>query len=630
MQNDKIPIVIGVTGHRNLVATDIPAIKGYVEDALTEIRNQCGNSTPIIMLNAFAEGADILCAEVAFAMGIDVYALLAKALPGYLEKAKRVMVAPDVEKQKDWINRVKEKDNKPPMKDTDYEYRQMGINMVSSSHVLLALWDGKPSEHQFGCGTAEVVKFALEQNYLSDEHLYRPGFINECAVEWISVRRTGDGSDREIQRRWLSSRFAPSDDGKPYCDQYIVGREMPAFLKEIIEKTAVYNSENTDLTVSGPKLWTKVDELDDYHKALRRHYIKADKLSREENQKKYTNLLLFIACLGTLFALFFTMYDDASIKWMIWLCTGVLILLIVLTKYGRRKRVLEKYVEYRAFAEALRIQFYVSMILQGKPSPEFGNRCKPFSDVVCEFYAWTQKSNHSWIAKAIKSVAITSERTYMPIDPTEIVNVWIGDGEKLTEKRNDETPTGQRDGEKLTEKCNDKRGDENPTGQRDEKKPTSQLGYHSSKIDKNREQAELNAKISSAIRYVMISIYVLIFLFEVASFILGRMDIPWFWDGMIVGEFSWRNLGVVCVGTATAGALLFSGYFDKLSYDRKAEDNKNMIPFYVSVRERWNDVAKMNDPVAVEKFIKEVAREEIVENGIWCSYVMDNDLEIEF
>ena len=102
MQNDKIPIVIGVTGHRNLVTTDIPAIKGYVEDALTEIRNQCGSSTPIIMLNAFAEGADILCAEVAFAMGIDVYALLpcpleryvksfddeavAKALPGYLEK----------------------------------------------------------------------------------------------------------------------------------------------------------------------------------------------------------------------------------------------------------------------------------------------------------------------------------------------------------------------------------------------------------------------------------------------------------------------------------------------------------------------------------------------------------------
>lgn len=40
-------------------------------------------------------------------------------------------------------------------------------------------------------------------------------------------------------------------------------------------------------------------------------------------------------------------------------------------------------------------------------------------------------------------------------------------------------------------------------------------------------------------------------------------------------------------------------------------------------------MVKMNDPVAVEKFIKEVAREEIVENGIWCSYVMDNDLEIE-
>ena len=106
-------------------------------------------------------------------------------------------------------------------------------------------------------------------------------------------------------------------------------------------------------------------------------------------------------------------------------------------------------------------------------------------------------------------------------------------------------------------------------------------------------------------------------------------DISWFWNGIIAGEFSWRNLGVILVGTATAASLLFSGYFDKLSYNRKADDNKNMIAFYSSACERWKDVEKMGDVNAIAKFIKEVAREEIVENGIWCSYVMDNDLEIE-
>ena len=37
----------------------------------------------------------------------------------------------------------------------------------------------------------------------------------------------------------------------------------------------------------------------------------------------------------------------------------------------------------------------------------------------------------------------------------------------------------------------------------------------------------------------------------------------------------------------------------------------------------------MNNEAAVKKFVLEIAREEIVENGIWCSYVIDNNLEVE-
>ncbi len=589
MQNDKIPIVIGVTGHRNLVSADIPAIKRYVEKALTEIRNQCNSDTPIIMLNAFAEGADILCAEVAFSMNIDVYALLpcpleryvksfdnkemAQKLPEYLEKTKRVIIAPDIEKNKDFIDKVK------PIKDVDYEYRQMGISMASNSHILLALWDGKPSDQQFGCGTADVVRFALEQNYLSSDHLYRPGLINDCAVEWISVRRQGDGAECHLRRAWLSSKFAPVNDGELYRDRYVVTQTMPSFIKRIINKTAEYNAEKVDLTVDRPKLWKDVDELDSYHKVLRCHYIKADNLSYVANQKIYIRLLLTIACLGTLVALFFTMYDDASIKWMIWFCTAAIILLIGITKYGQKRKVHEKYVDYRALAEAIRIQFYMSIVLQNRPYP----------DVVCNFYSWSQKSNYSWISKAIKSIAIINERCYMNIDRTQVVNVWIGNSSE----------------------------------------PSGQLNYHASKIHKNRNRAELNNKVSSIIRLFTICIYILIFIFEVVSTILDWYNIQWFWDGFIVGEFSWRNLGVILVGTATAASLLFSGYFDKLSYDRKADDNEHMISFYSSACERWKEVSALNDEVVLEKFIYEVAREEIIENGIWCSYVMDNELEIE-
>ena len=135
--------------------------------------------------------------------------------------------------------------------------------------------------------------------------------------------------------------------------------------------------------------------------------------------------------------------------------------------------------------------------------------------------------------------------------------------------------------------------------------------------------------MSSAIRVITVLIYFLIFAFEVVSAILAASGETWFWDGNMVGEFPWRSFGVILMGTAAAGSLLFSEYLGKLSYDRKADDNKNMISFYFFACERWKDVSAMNNEAAVKKFVLEIAREEIVENGIWCSYVIDNNLEVE-
>ena len=79
--------------------------------------------------------------------------------------------------------------------------------------------------------------------------------------------------------------------------------------------------------------------------------------------------------------------------------------------------------------------------------------------------------------------------------------------------------------------------------------------------------------------------------------------------------------------TVTAASLLFTSYFGKLSFGRKAEDNKKMRMFYESACARWEE-AKLRPDAEIKKFVKEIAREEIVENGIWYSYVRDNSLEI--
>ena len=591
MQNDKkIPIIVGVTGHRNIVEEDKPLIKSKVIESLKEIRNACRSKrkgeadTPVIMLNAFAQGADMLCAEAAFELGIDVYAVLpcekeryidsfddeiAKGkLNEYLSKTQRQFVAPDIEKNKSWIKKTTNID------DDSYEYRQLGIYLAEHSHILIALWDGKPPKAEYGCGTVEVIQFALQHNYLDKDKLFKPGMINDSAVVWIKSRRQGDGTEADIRKRWLISNL-DGGVGESY-DNYLVSDEAPAFLKEIISKTVAYNDEKIDIPQNAVKLWKNVDELDDYRLNLRKHYAKADELSYSKNQKKYNLFILLLAIIGTVVAFTFLIYDDASFPFMIFPCTAAIILILVLIVRGNRKAYHKNYIEYRALAEALRIQFYMSMCLTEKP----------VVTNVCDLYAWSQKVDMVWIDKAIQALGVISISEKIKIDLTDVIDVWIGNNEK----------------------------------------PTGQLRYHSRKKVQNRKQAKKYARLSKIFNAATVCLYFLIFIFEIVACVLKACDINWFWEGNVIAHISWRNIVAIALGTVTAGSLLASSYWGKLSYDRKVDDNEKMSRFYASAFERWNEVK--NHSAEIERFVKEIAREEIVENGIWCSYVNENGLDI--
>src|SRR5260370_4730134 len=60
----KAPLVIGVTGHRDLREEDREHLKNSVRKVFTELRKQYP-STPFVLLSPLAEGADRLVAEVA-------------------------------------------------------------------------------------------------------------------------------------------------------------------------------------------------------------------------------------------------------------------------------------------------------------------------------------------------------------------------------------------------------------------------------------------------------------------------------------------------------------------------------------------------------------------------------------
>lgn len=70
-----VPIVIGVTGHRDIPASDVDALTKATSAALDEIALSSPNS-PHVLLSSLAEGADRIAAQVALDKGWTVGVIL--------------------------------------------------------------------------------------------------------------------------------------------------------------------------------------------------------------------------------------------------------------------------------------------------------------------------------------------------------------------------------------------------------------------------------------------------------------------------------------------------------------------------------------------------------------------------
>jgi hypothetical protein len=168
---DRLPLVIGVTGHRDLREQDVPRLEQEVTAIIAGLRRDYlrnDRETPIIVLSALAEGADRLVARVALAQGAGLIAPLPMPLAEYrrdfepglqpgnmaefdslLAQAIAAPVMP--------LHASLEEIRSDPAKRAE-QYREVGIFIDQHCHVLLALWDGDEKDIAVG-GSAEVVMF---------------------------------------------------------------------------------------------------------------------------------------------------------------------------------------------------------------------------------------------------------------------------------------------------------------------------------------------------------------------------------------------------------------------------------------------------------------------------------------
>jgi hypothetical protein len=169
-----VPIVLGVTGHRDVREADVPLLRQAVA-AILETFARRYHHTPLVVLSSLAQGADQLCAEVALQQGLQVVAPLPFPPTIYWQSSSFdndsarcrfdtllhhpqvtafVAPLPEAEIPSDeagWARLVEMSDERHRC------YANAGGYVVLHCHALLALWDGDESDKS--AGTAQMVQF---------------------------------------------------------------------------------------------------------------------------------------------------------------------------------------------------------------------------------------------------------------------------------------------------------------------------------------------------------------------------------------------------------------------------------------------------------------------------------------
>jgi len=365
----RVPLVVAVTGHRDLVEAEVPAIRERVRGFLIDLRDAYPGR-PVAVMSALAEGADRLVAEEALALGLP----LTVPLPMPRDLYVRDFAAPESRAEFERLCAAAVDVFELPITAGNTEatiledgpnrsrqYAQAGVFLCAHCHVLLALWDGKPSE-QLG-GTSQVVRFHHDD--------VMPGYTPRATSSRLSL--TDDESD--LVYHIVCSRNRP--DGAPGsglrpleaswfttdADQPRT-REMPARHRLVFERTNEFSAEAQAHAAAIDR--ERYPLLTDEQAArfppglldINQVFCAADWLAIRY-QKRYLWTLRATHISAFLIGLAYLSYTDYnSTRSLIFVILGLMGVAVVTGHLAKRGAWHRKYLDYRTLAEGLRVQFY--------------------------------------------------------------------------------------------------------------------------------------------------------------------------------------------------------------------------------------------------------------------------------
>ena len=364
-----VPLVVAVTGHRDLVPQELPALRERVRAFFGTLR-ELSPGRDLVLMSALAEGADRLVAEVALELGLPLTVVLPMPRALYLGDFASAGSRADFERlceaATDLFELPVTPGNTPatvqePGPNRARQYAQLGVFLSAHCHVLLALWDGKESVETGG--TAQVVRFHQDD--------LMPGYTPRAAASRLTL--TDDESD--LVHHVVCSRDRP--DGAPAAglrpleawwftrdERTPRAAELPPRYRQIFVRTGEFNVDmqrhaasiaregypllDPERATSLPAGLRDIDEIFTAADWLAMHFQRRTLFTMRASH-------VFVLLIGITYVSY---TDVVASRLLLLVLLAQMLVAGGLGWLAARGAWFRKYLDYRTLAEGLRVQFY--------------------------------------------------------------------------------------------------------------------------------------------------------------------------------------------------------------------------------------------------------------------------------
>lgn len=551
-----IPIVIGVTGHRDLRDEDVSGLRESVNRIFIEFRDLYP-STPFVVLTSLAEGADRLVARAAKNKGASVIV----SLPMPIDEYKKDFASRgSIEEFNELLNQAQDWFVVPPgpgatddvhdVLERVESYTRASQYIASHCQVLIALWDGQ--ENVLRGGTAHTIKCKLEGKFeRSGRTVDLLNWVDQGPVYQIVTPRISNPLPKDIP--FIKNVYFPESwEGDSIASEfnYRVLSNIDSFNENLLNLYPTIKDQ-IDTSKSYMVSPDKLHHLPPHLLFLRQVYAAADIMALWfQKRRNHTMISLFV--LGVCSLLFFELYSHAfsDLPWVLALYPATLGIAYLLFARAKHNHYQDRHLDYRTLAEGLRVQLFWEMA--------------GIDESVSDYYLPRHQGELVWLLYALKNcnlfTAHAEKFTYKPTPETLrfVVDNWVKDQADFFGR------TYNR--------------------------------------DNNRQNRQKKWTMGMFLGGLLLSVFIIL----VSSLLPHNHFIETIHSPLII---------IIVLSAAIAAA--FEGYAEKMAVSEQAKQYHRMSGLFSDALEKLTSILGKNDLTGAQELVKELGKEALRENCDW-------------